>query len=128
MIGHRPRHRCTRAIPLAECCWLRSRNGTLAHGAEGSRHHRVARRRRASSAKLSRRQPAAAASNSSTSRGTALQTLAPAITLAASEPASFLKHHLDSVVRATRADEAAYIRIVEGSGGRILAWYAARQA
>jgi len=28
MIGHRPRHRCTRAIPLAECCWLRSRNGT----------------------------------------------------------------------------------------------------
>ena len=20
MVGHRPRHRCTRAIPLAECC------------------------------------------------------------------------------------------------------------
>ena len=25
--GHRPRRRCTRAIPLAECCLLRSRSG-----------------------------------------------------------------------------------------------------
>src|SRR5215218_195673 len=28
MIGHRPRHRSTRAIPPAEWCWLTSRNGT----------------------------------------------------------------------------------------------------
>ena len=28
MIGHRRRHGCTRAILLAECRWLRSRNGT----------------------------------------------------------------------------------------------------
>jgi hypothetical protein len=47
----------------------------------------------------------------------------PAITLAVSEPASFLRHGLDPIVRATVPYNEAYIRIVDAAGGRILEWY-----
>jgi hypothetical protein len=49
--------------------------------------------------------------------------LAPAITLAVSEPASFLRHRLEPIVRATRPYQAAYIRVVDASGERVLEWY-----
>jgi hypothetical protein len=49
--------------------------------------------------------------------------LSPAITLAVSEPASFLKHRLKPIVLATRPYSAAYIRILDPSGRRVLEWY-----
>jgi hypothetical protein len=52
-----------------------------------------------------------------------MQSSSPAITLAVSDPASFLKHRLDPIVRATSPYEEAYIRVVDASGGAVLEWY-----
>lgn len=49
--------------------------------------------------------------------------VSPAITVAVSDPASFLKDGLDAIVRATYPYPAAYIRVVDASGGRVLEWY-----
>jgi hypothetical protein len=49
--------------------------------------------------------------------------LSPAITLAVFEPAAFLKHRLDPIVQATSPYSAAYVRIVDAAGGRVLEWY-----